>query len=93
MAIACGNTFILKPSEKDPSAAMAVAELLQEAGLPKGVMNVVHGGREAVETLLDAKAVKAISFVGSTPWQRRSTPVARRQASAFRPWAALKTTR
>lgn len=67
MAIACGNTFILKPSEKDPSAAMAVAELLQEAGLPKGVMNVVHGSREAVETLLDAKAVKAISFVGSTP--------------------------
>ncbi|WFE69930.1 CoA-acylating methylmalonate-semialdehyde dehydrogenase [Halomonas sp. M1] len=67
MAIACGNTFILKPSEKDPSAAMAVAELLQEAGLPKGVMNVIHGGREAVETLLDAKAVKAISFVGSTP--------------------------
>ena len=46
---------------------MAVAELLQEAGLPKGVMNVIHGGREAVETLLDAKAVKAISFVGSTP--------------------------
>ena len=67
LAIACGNTFILKPSEKDPSAAMAVAELLQEAGLPKGVMNVIHGGREAVETLLDAKAVKAISFVGSTP--------------------------
>ncbi|WP_447044552.1 CoA-acylating methylmalonate-semialdehyde dehydrogenase [Vreelandella sp. H-I2] len=67
MAIACGNTFILKPSEKDPSASMAVAELLQEAGLPKGVMNVIHGGREAVETLLDAKAVKAISFVGSTP--------------------------
>ncbi|MCS2610481.1 CoA-acylating methylmalonate-semialdehyde dehydrogenase [Halomonas dongshanensis] len=67
MAIACGNTFILKPSEKDPSAALAVAELLQEAGLPKGVMNVVHGGREAVETLLDAKEVKAISFVGSTP--------------------------
>ncbi|MCH4811489.1 CoA-acylating methylmalonate-semialdehyde dehydrogenase [Vreelandella neptunia] len=67
MAIACGNTFILKPSEKDPSSAMAVAELLQEAGLPKGVMNVIHGGREAVETLLDSKAVKAISFVGSTP--------------------------
>lgn len=67
MAIACGNCFILKPSEKDPSSAMAIAELLQEAGLPKGVMNVVHGGREAVEALLDAKAVKAISFVGSTP--------------------------
>ncbi|MGO3214502.1 CoA-acylating methylmalonate-semialdehyde dehydrogenase [Halomonas sp.] len=67
MAIACGNCFILKPSEKDPSSSMAVAELLQEAGLPKGVMSVIHGGREAVETLLDAKAVKAISFVGSTP--------------------------
>ena len=57
MAIACGNTFILKPSEKDPSAAMAVAELLQEAGLPKGVMNVIHGGREAVETLLDLSLI------------------------------------
>ncbi|TDR56005.1 methylmalonate-semialdehyde dehydrogenase [acylating] [Halomonas ventosae] len=67
MAIACGNTFVLKPSEKDPAAAMAVAELLMEAGLPKGVMNVVHGGREAVETLLEAPEVKAISFVGSTP--------------------------
>ncbi|MCB8888296.1 CoA-acylating methylmalonate-semialdehyde dehydrogenase [Vreelandella malpeensis] len=67
MAIACGNTFVLKPSEKDPSAAHAVAALLKEAGLPDGVMNVVHGGREAVETLLDAKAIKAISFVGSTP--------------------------
>ncbi|MFI0473753.1 CoA-acylating methylmalonate-semialdehyde dehydrogenase [Halomonas sp. HMF6819] len=67
MAIACGNTFVLKPSEKDPSAAHAVAALLKEAGLPDGVMNVVHGGREAVETLLDAKTIKAISFVGSTP--------------------------
>ncbi|WFM70497.1 CoA-acylating methylmalonate-semialdehyde dehydrogenase [Halomonas sp. CKK8] len=67
MAIACGNTFVLKPSEKDPASAMAVAELLMEAGLPKGVMNVVHGGREAVETLLEAPEVKAISFVGSTP--------------------------
>ncbi|PMR74749.1 CoA-acylating methylmalonate-semialdehyde dehydrogenase [Billgrantia endophytica] len=67
MAIACGNTFILKPSEKDPAAALAVAELLHEAGLPKGVINVVHGGRGAVEALLDAPDVKAISFVGSTP--------------------------
>ncbi|QEM83616.1 CoA-acylating methylmalonate-semialdehyde dehydrogenase [Halomonas binhaiensis] len=67
MAIACGNTFILKPSEKDPSAAMAVAELLEEAGLPRGVINVVHGGRECVEALLDAPEVKAVSFVGSTP--------------------------
>nr|WP_300313036.1 CoA-acylating methylmalonate-semialdehyde dehydrogenase [Halomonas sp.] len=67
MAIACGNTFILKPSEKDPSAAMAVAELLEEAGLPRGVISVVHGGRECVEALLDAPEVKAVSFVGSTP--------------------------
>lgn len=67
MAIACGNAFILKPSEKDPSSTLAVAELLEEAGLPKGIMNVVHGGRETVEALLDAPEVKAISFVGSTP--------------------------
>lgn len=67
MAIACGNAFILKPSEKDPTSSLAIAELLEEAGLPKGIMNVVHGGREAVETLLDAPDVKALSFVGSTP--------------------------
>ncbi|MDN6322192.1 MAG: CoA-acylating methylmalonate-semialdehyde dehydrogenase, partial [Halomonas sp.] len=67
MAIACGNTFILKPSEKDPSSTLAIAELLEEAGLPKGVINVVHGDREAVEALVDAPDVKAISFVGSTP--------------------------
>lgn len=67
MAIACGNAFILKPSEKDPSSVLAVAELLAEAGLPNGVMNVVQGGRETVEALLDTPAVKAVSFVGSTP--------------------------
>ncbi|GHC26347.1 CoA-acylating methylmalonate-semialdehyde dehydrogenase [Aidingimonas halophila] len=67
MAIACGNTFILKPSEKDPTSSLAIAELLEEAGAPSGVINVVHGGREAVETLLDAPDVKALSFVGSTP--------------------------
>lgn len=67
MAIACGNTFILKPSEKDPASALAIAELLEEAGAPKGVINVVHGGREAVEALLDAPDVEALSFVGSTP--------------------------
>ncbi|SHF73971.1 methylmalonate-semialdehyde dehydrogenase [acylating] [Modicisalibacter ilicicola DSM 19980] len=67
MAIACGNAFILKPSEKDPSSALAIAELLEEAGLPRGILNVVHGGREAVEALLDAPEVKALSFVGSTP--------------------------
>lgn len=67
MAIACGNAFILKPSERDPSASLYIAELLQEAGLPKGIMSVVNGDKEAVDTLLNDKRVQAISFVGSTP--------------------------
>jgi malonate-semialdehyde dehydrogenase (acetylating)/methylmalonate-semialdehyde dehydrogenase len=66
-AIACGNTFILKPSEKDPSASLFLAELVQKAGVPDGVFNVVHGDRVAVDRLLEHPAVKAISFVGSTP--------------------------
>lgn len=66
-AIACGNTFILKPSEKDPSASLFLAELLQRAGLPHGVFNVVQGDRVAVDALLNHPDVKAISFVGSTP--------------------------
>jgi malonate-semialdehyde dehydrogenase (acetylating)/methylmalonate-semialdehyde dehydrogenase len=66
-AIACGNTFILKPSEKDPSVALYLAELLQKAGVPDGVFNVVQGDRVAVERLLEHPDVKAISFVGSTP--------------------------
>jgi len=67
VAIACGNTFVLKPSERDPSAANFVANLLWEAGLPEGVLNVVHGDKTAVDTLLDHPDVKALSFVGSTP--------------------------
>ncbi len=67
MALACGNTFVLKPSEKDPSTAMVLAELLQEAGLPDGVFNVVNGDREAVDALLEDPRVQAVSFVGSTP--------------------------
>jgi malonate-semialdehyde dehydrogenase (acetylating)/methylmalonate-semialdehyde dehydrogenase len=67
MAIACGNTFVLKPSEKDPSAPMLVAHLFKEAGLPDGVYNVVNGDKEAVDTLLEDSRVQAISFVGSTP--------------------------
>jgi malonate-semialdehyde dehydrogenase (acetylating)/methylmalonate-semialdehyde dehydrogenase len=67
VAIACGNTFILKPSERDPSAAMLVAELLQEAGLPPGVLNVVHGDKEVVDAILHHPDIKAVSFVGSTP--------------------------
>ncbi|MGR4010949.1 CoA-acylating methylmalonate-semialdehyde dehydrogenase [Leucobacter sp. 1207-22] len=66
-AIACGNTVVLKPSERDPSASVFIADLFREAGLPDGVLNVVHGDKTAVDTLLDAPEVKAISFVGSTP--------------------------
>jgi malonate-semialdehyde dehydrogenase (acetylating)/methylmalonate-semialdehyde dehydrogenase len=66
-AIACGNTFILKPSEKDPSVSLLLAELLQKAGVPDGVFNVVQGDRLAVSRLLEHPAIKAISFVGSTP--------------------------
>jgi len=66
MAIVCGNTFILKPSERDPSSTLFIAKLLEEAGLPKGVMNVVNGDKEAVDTLLTDKRVMAVSFVGST---------------------------
>ncbi|MGJ3261298.1 MAG: CoA-acylating methylmalonate-semialdehyde dehydrogenase [Rhodospirillales bacterium] len=66
VALACGNTFVLKPSERDPSAPLILAELLIEAGLPKGVFNVVNGDKEAVDTLLTDPTVGAVSFVGST---------------------------
>jgi malonate-semialdehyde dehydrogenase (acetylating)/methylmalonate-semialdehyde dehydrogenase len=66
-AIACGNTFILKPSERDPSVPMRLAELLVEAGLPEGVLNVVNGDKESVDTILKDSRVKAVGFVGSTP--------------------------
>ncbi|KFL38049.1 CoA-acylating methylmalonate-semialdehyde dehydrogenase [Arenimonas donghaensis] len=67
VAIACGNSFVLKPSERDPTAPMILARLLQEAGLPDGVFNVVHGDKTAVDALLDDPRVQAVSFVGSTP--------------------------
>ena len=67
MALICGNTFVLKPSERDPSAPMFIAGLLQQAGLPDGVFNVVNGDKEAVDTLLHDPRVQAVSFVGSTP--------------------------
>lgn len=70
VALACGNTFVLKPSEKDPSASMLAAELLKEAGLPDGVFNVVHGDKEAVNAILHHPDVAAVSFVGSTPVAR-----------------------
>ncbi len=67
IAVACGNTFILKPSERDPSAPLFIAELLREAGAPEGVLNVVNGDKEAVDAILDHPDVMAVSFVGSTP--------------------------
>jgi malonate-semialdehyde dehydrogenase (acetylating) / methylmalonate-semialdehyde dehydrogenase len=69
-AIACGNTFVLKPSEKDPSASIYVAELLKEAGLPDGVYNVVHGDKVAVDAILEHPGIASVSFVGSTPIAR-----------------------
>ncbi|MHB9799048.1 CoA-acylating methylmalonate-semialdehyde dehydrogenase [Pseudomonas sp. MT3] len=70
VALACGNTFILKPSERDPSAALLLAELLEEAGLPAGVFNVVNGDKEAVDAILAHPDIQAVSFVGSTPIAR-----------------------
>jgi malonate-semialdehyde dehydrogenase (acetylating) / methylmalonate-semialdehyde dehydrogenase len=70
VAIACGNTFVLKPSERDPSASTLVAEMWAEAGLPEGVFNVVNGDKEAVDAILDHPDVAAVSFVGSTPIAR-----------------------
>ena len=67
MALACGNAFILKPSERDPSAANLLHDLWREAGLPEGVLNVVHGGKDAVDAILDHPGIAAVSFVGSTP--------------------------
>ncbi len=70
VALACGNAFILKPSERDPSASLLIADLLKEAGLPDGVFSVVHGDKDAVDALLAHPEIKAVSFVGSTPIAR-----------------------
>jgi malonate-semialdehyde dehydrogenase (acetylating)/methylmalonate-semialdehyde dehydrogenase len=67
VAVACGNTFVLKPSERDPSAPMLIYELFRQAGFPEGVLNIVHGDKEAVDAILDHPDIKAVSFVGSTP--------------------------
>ncbi len=67
LAIVCGNSFVLKPSERDPSCAIFLAKLLKEAGLPDGVFNVINGDKEAVDQILDDERIKAVSFVGSTP--------------------------
>jgi malonate-semialdehyde dehydrogenase (acetylating)/methylmalonate-semialdehyde dehydrogenase len=70
LALVCGNTFVLKPSERDPSASLLIAKLLKEAGLPDGVLSVIHGDKECVDALLDHQQIAAISFVGSTPVAR-----------------------
>jgi malonate-semialdehyde dehydrogenase (acetylating) / methylmalonate-semialdehyde dehydrogenase len=79
LALVCGNTFVLKPSERDPSASLILAELLREAGLPDGVFNVVQGDREAVDALLVHPAVQAVSFVGSTQVARHVHDTAAQQ--------------
>ena len=86
VAIACGNTFVLKPSERDPSPSLEVARLLTEAGCPEGVFNVVNGDREAVDALLHHPEVAAVSFVGSTPvaeWVHRTASAAGKRVQAL----------
>ncbi len=91
VALACGNCFILKPSEKDPSASLNLAELLAEAGLPDGVFSVVQGAREAVEAIIAHPDIAAISFVGSTPIARPIYRPAASRASACRRSAGRRT--
>ena len=86
VAIACGNTFVLKPSERDPSPSLEVARLLAEAGCPEGVFNVVNGDREAVEALVNHPEVAAVSFVGSTPvaeWVHRTASASAKRVQAL----------
>ncbi len=94
VALACGNCFILKPSERDPSASLLLAEWLREAGLPDGVFNVVQGDKEAVDALLHNPDVVGISFVGSTPIARYIYETSARpaRASVAKLWAGPRTT-
>lgn len=91
VAIACGNTFVLKPSERDPSAPLFMAELSKQAGLPDGVFNVVQGAKLAVDGLLSHPDVKALSFVGSTPIAQCIYETEPIMASVSKRWEALKT--
>ena len=91
-AIACGNTFVLKPSEKDPSASLLMAELLAEAGVPDGVFNVVQGDKAAVDAILEHPGISAVSFVGSTPIARYVYENATGTGSAARRSGARRTT-
>ena len=91
-ALACGNTFVLKPSEKDPSASLYTAELLKEAGVPDGVFNVVNGDKVAVDAILEHPDIAAVSFVGSTPIAKYVYETATRPASAARRSVGRRTT-
>ena len=91
-AIACGNTVVLKPSERDPSASVFIADLFREAGLPDGVLNVVHGDKVAVDTLLDSPDVKASASLAPPRSRSTSTSAQRATASACRPSAVRRTT-
>lgn len=82
MAIVCGNTFVLKPSEQDPLSTMLLVELALEAGVPAGVLNVVHGGKQVVDAICTHPDIKAISFVGSTEVGTTCTTSAASTASA-----------
>ena len=93
MAIACGNAFVLKPSERDPSVPIRLAELMKEAGLPDGILNVVHGDKEMVDAILDHPDIAAVSFVGSSPTSpSTSIRAAPRTTSASRRSAAPRIT-
>ena len=91
LAMVAGNSFILKPSERDPSTALMLARLLKEAGLPDGVFNVVQGDKVAVDAILDHPDIQAVSFVGSTPIAQYIYASGTAKASACRPWAAPRT--
>ena len=92
VAIACGNAFILKPSERDPSVPVRLAELMLEAGLPDGILNVVHGDKEMVDAILDHPDIKAVSFVGSSDIAHYVYRAAPPPVSGCRRWAGPRTT-
>jgi malonate-semialdehyde dehydrogenase (acetylating)/methylmalonate-semialdehyde dehydrogenase len=92
VAIACGNAFILKPSERDPSVPVRLAQLMLEAGAPEGILQVVHGDKEMVDAILDHPAISAVSFVGSSDIAHYVYAAAPARASGCRPWAAPRTT-
>jgi malonate-semialdehyde dehydrogenase (acetylating)/methylmalonate-semialdehyde dehydrogenase len=92
VALACGNTFVLKPSERDPSAGARARRAADRSRVAAGVFNVVNGDKEAVDAILHHPGIAAISFVGSTRSPNTSTPPARPPANACRRWAARRTT-